>query len=311
MEKTRIAVVGAGAVGGYFGAKLAAAGQEVAFIARGKHLEAMRQNDLNIKSFQKDLHVQSFFASNPAEAGPVDLILFCVKSYDTEEAAKGLQPLMKETTRILSLQNGVDNPDKIAALWGKARTLAGVVYIGARILAPGWIEHSSGGRIVLGELDGEIGQQTERVKELLSAAEIPCAVSGEIRKVMWGKLVWNAPFCALSCLAHATVREIMESDSLRNLALDCMAEIEDAAKSQGIELGAGAVEEAMSLSRSIGDFKPSMLQDLEAGKPLEYEAFNGAIVNRLRQAGEKAPINETFYALLEFLDQRVRFTGAR
>ncbi len=306
MEKIRIAVLGAGAVGGYFGAKLAAAGHEVAFIARGKHLAAMRQNGLRIKSFQGDLHVRSFFTSDPAEAGLVDLTLFCVKSYDTQDAAKRLGPLMKETTRILSLQNGIDNPDEIAALWGKARTLAGVVYIGARLPEPGSIEHSAGGRIVFGELDGQIGIETRRVQNLFSDAQIPSQISTAIRQAMWEKLVWNGPFCALSCLARATVKEIMEADSLRNLALVCMEEIREAARSQAIELGASAIGEAMELSRNIGDFKPSMLQDLEAGKPLEYEAFNGAVVKRLRQAGKKAPINETFYALLEFLDKRTR-----
>ncbi len=307
----RIAVMGAGAVGGYFGAKLAASGQSAAFIARGQHLEILRKDGLKIKSPHGELHIRSLFTSNPAEVGPVDLILFCVKSYDTEKAAKEIAPLVRENTRILSLQNGIDNPDKIAALWGKSRTLAGVVYIGACVSAPGLIEHSSGGRIVLGELDGEVSEETERVDELFSDSQIPCVLSTEIRKVMWKKLVWNAPFGALSCLARATVKEIMESDSLRKLALDCMEEIRAAAKSQGIELELSVVEEAMNLSRSIGDFKPSMFQDLEAGKPLEYEAFNGVVLNRLQQTGNKAPINETFYALLKFLDKRIRAINAR
>ncbi len=306
MDKMQIAVIGAGAVGGYFGAKLAASGQDVSFVARGKHLEAMRQNGLEIKSSQGNFRVQSLFAANPGEVGPVDLILFCVKSYDTEKAAAALGPLMKETTRILSLQNGIDNPDKIAALWGKDRTLAGVVYIGARLAEPRVIEHSAGGRIVFGELDGQIGVETNRVHELFSDAQVPCVISTEIRKAMWEKLVWNGPFCALSCLARATVKEIMESDSLRQLALDCMEEIIDAARSQSIDIGVSAIDEAMNLSRSIGDFKPSMLQDLEAAKPLEYEAFNGVVVSRLRQAGKKAPINESFYALLQFLDKKIR-----
>ena len=120
---------------------------------------------------------------------------------------------------ILSLQNGVDNPDKIAKLWGKGRTLAGVIYIGARILSPGVIEHSAGGRIIMGELDGTISQSTKAVQENFSRAQVPCVVSPEIRKAMWGKLVWNAPLCAISCLAWATTREIVESESLHKLAI--------------------------------------------------------------------------------------------
>src|SRR2546427_7061569 len=128
-QKMDIAVVGAGAVGGYFGARLAAAGQSVAFIARGSHLEAMRKDGLKVKSVQGDLKIQSLFTSDPEDVGAVDLILFCVKSYDTEEAAARLAPLMGEKTVVLSFQNGVDNPDKIAALLSQARTLAGGRFI--------------------------------------------------------------------------------------------------------------------------------------------------------------------------------------
>lgn len=302
----RIAVMGAGAVGGYFGARLAVSGQEVAFLARGRHLEAMRRGGLQVRSAQGDLCAQSLFTSDPEEVGPVDLILFCVKSYDTEEAGKMLAPLVGEKTVILSLQNGVDNPDKIARLWGESRTLAGVVYLGARLLTPGTIEHSAAGRITLGELGGGVSEGTKTVSQILSAAQIPCAVSPEIRKVMWGKLVWNAPFCAIACLTRATVKEIVESDSLRELAIGCMHEVREAAKCQGIDLDPSVIAETLSLSHNLGDFKPSMLQDLEAGKPLEHEAFNGLVVDLLRQARKEAPINQVFYAALKFLDRKIR-----
>lgn len=302
----RIAVMGAGAVGGYFGARLAVSGQEVAFLARGRHLEAMRRGGLQVRSAQGNLYAQSLFTSDPEEVGPVDLILFCVKSYDTEEAGKMLAPLVGEKTVILSLQNGVDNPDKIARLWGESRTLAGVVYLGARLLTPGTIEHSAAGRITLGELGGGVSEGTKTVSQILSAAQIPCAVSPEIRKVMWGKLVWNAPFCAIACLTRATVKEIVESDSLRELAIGCMHEVREAAKCQGIDLDPSVIAETLSLSHNLGDFKPSMLQDLEAGKPLEHEAFNGLVVDSLRQARKEAPINQAFYAALKFLDRKIR-----
>jgi 2-dehydropantoate 2-reductase len=310
-KKIRIAVMGAGAVGGYFGARLAAAGHDVAFIARGTHLEAMQKQGLKIKSFRGNLHIRSRFASNPEEVGPVDLVLFCVKSYDTEEAGKKLAPLMNEKTLILSLQNGVDNPDKIVKLWDKSRTLAGVVYIGARISAPGAIEHSAEGRIVFGEPDGEVSDQTKLIQQIFSAAQIPCSISAEIRKVLWGKLVWNAPFCAIACLARATVKEILESDSLRELAVSCMEEVREAAKCRGFDLSPDLIAQTLKVSESLGDFKPSMLQDLEAGKPLEYEAFNGVVVELLRRAGKSAPINEIFYGSLKFLDKRIRGAEAR
>jgi 2-dehydropantoate 2-reductase len=305
-KKVRVAVMGSGAVGSYFGARLAAAGHDVAFMARGAHLEAMQKQGLKVKSIRGDLHIRSLFTSAPEEVGPVDIVLFCVKSYDTEEAGKKLSPLMNEKTLILSLQNGVDNPDKIAKLWDKRRTLAGVVYIGARVSAPGVVEHSAEGRIVFGRLDGEVSEQTKLIEQTFSTAQIPCAISTEIRKVLWGKLVWNTPFCAIACLTRATVKEILESGSLRELAVSCMEEVREAAKSQGFNLSPDLIAQTLKVSESLGDFKPSMLQDLEAGKPLEYEAFNGVVVELLRRAGKSAPINEIFYGSLKFLDKKIR-----
>jgi 2-dehydropantoate 2-reductase len=310
-QQMRIVVMGTGAVGGYFGARLAAAGQNVAFIARGSHLEAMRKEGLKVKSAQGDLHIRSLFTHDPSEVGPVDAVLFCVKSYDTEDAAAKLAPMVGAKTVILSLQNGVDNPDKIAARYGKARTLAGVVYLGALVSDPGTIRHSAGGRIVLGDMDGEASDPTRRVEQIFSGAKIPCAVSAEIRKVMWTKLVWNAPFCALACLGRATVKEIIESESLRKLAAECMEEVREAARSTGIELAPSVVEETFKFSQGLGDFKPSMLQDLEAGKPLEYEALNGIVVALLAQKGKRAPVNEASYAVLKFLDRRIRAARAQ
>jgi 2-dehydropantoate 2-reductase len=123
---------------------------------------------------------------------------------------------------------------------------------------------------------------------------------------MWGKLVWNAPFCAIACLTRATAQEIVESESLKKLAIDCMEEVREAGRCQGVELEPSAIEEALKLSRNLGDFKPSMLQDLEAGKPLEHEAFNGIVVKLLSRAGKEAPINRIFYAALQFFDKKNR-----
>ena len=307
----RIAVMGTGAVGGYFGAKLAAAGHELALIARGKHLDALRRAGLRIDGSDGNLHInKAIFTDNPEEAGTVDLVLFCVKSYDTETAAKALDPLIGDRTVILSLQNGVDNPERIARLWGAARTLAGVVYIGAQIAAPGVILHSSGGKIIFGPADAH-GSATEFIEQTLSAAGINCAISADIAAVQWTKLLWNAPFCAISCLSRANMKQILESQSLIELAQDCMAEVQTAALTRGIDLPRDRFDETVAFSRGLGTFKPSMLQDLEAGKPLEHEAFNGLVVKLLRQAGKPAPVNQCFYALLQQLDKKIREEAAR
>ena len=303
----RIAVMGTGAVGGYFGAKLAAAGHDLIFIARGRNLAALRRSGLCIDSVQGNLHIrEALFTDDPTVATAVDLVLFCVKSYDTESAAKALAPLIAPTTRVLSLQNGVDNPSRIAQIWGAERTLAGVVYIGAQLVQPALIKHSSGGKIIFGELDGGVHEPTRTIERTLSAASIPCEITAEIAKAQWRKLLWNAPFCAISCLTRATTREIVESPSLRKLAVDCMAEVIAAAKTQGVDLAPEWVDQTLQFSQSLGNFKPSMLQDLEAGKPLEFEAFNGVVVNLLRQAGRQAPTNQVFDGALSYLDKTIR-----
>lgn len=303
----RIAIMGAGAVGGYFGARLAAASNDVAFIARGLHLAAMRREGLNLESPQGNLQIRdALFTNDPTQIGVVDLVLFCVKSYDTEEAAAKLAPLIGHRTIIVSLQNGVDNADKIAQRWGNEKTLAGVVYLGSQLLQPGKLKHSSGGRIVFGELDGKLHETTRVVERVLSSAQISCEVNAEIRSVQWRKLLWNAPFCAISCLTHANVKEIVESDSLTKLALDCMTEVRAAAKAQAIDLDPALFDETLTFSKSLGDFKPSMLQDLEAGKPLEYEAFNGIVVELLRRTGKEAPTNQVFYGALKYLDKKIK-----
>ena len=304
--------MGTGAVGGYFGAKLAAAGQDVVFIVRQRNLPSLRRNGLRVESPTGDLNVRNgFFTDSPADAGMVDLVLFCVKSYDTAEAAAALAPMMSKRTAILSLQNGIDNADKIAGLWGSERTLAGVVYLGAQMSDPGVIQHSSGGKIVLGPISGQASDTAQLVEQMISRAAIPCEISAAIEQVQWAKLLWNAPFCAISCLTRSTVREIVESESLAKLTRDCMKEVQAAARTRGIDLKTELFDQTLAFSRGLGEFKPSMLQDLEAGKPLEYDALNGIVMRLLEQAGEQAPINRVFHGTLNFLDKKLREEASR
>jgi 2-dehydropantoate 2-reductase len=148
------------------------------------------------------------------------------------------------------------------------------------------------------------------VERVLAAAEIPCELSDNIQKIQWAKLLWNAPFCAISCLARANVKQIVESEALTNLAIACMMEVHGAALTRGIDLRRSLFDDTIAFSRGLGEFKPSMLQDLEARKPLEYEAFNGIVIRVLRQAGQTAPVNQTFYALLQHLDRKSREEAA-
>ena len=307
----RIAVIGTGAVGGYFGAKLAAAGHELIFIARGRHLDVLRCDGLRIVSSAGNALIKNAVFTSAAEASTeVDLALVCVKSHDTENATQACAKLIGAGTTILSLQNGIDNAERLAKLVDPDGVLAGVVYIGAQIEAPGVIHHFNGGKIVFGRLDGRIDAQAQAIEQAFSRAAIPCELRSDIQRIQWAKLLWNAPFCAISCLARANVGEIVESAALTRLALDCMVEVQAAARTRGIELRSTLFDETIGFSRGLGDFKPSMLQDLEARKPLEYEAFNGIVVRLLSHAGQSAPINQSFYALLQHLDKKTREEAA-
>jgi 2-dehydropantoate 2-reductase len=298
--------MGAGAVGGYFGARMAASGIDVTFIARGEHLKAMQKHGLRIRSIQEDLDIRATFISISDQVAPVDLVLLAVKSQDTEEAARSLAPFMGGGAAILSLQNGVDNADKIARLWGGDRSLAGVAYIAARISAPGVIEHRGGGRIVLGSVHAGAQDHVRAVHSILAQARISCDVSSDIREVLWKKLAWNAPFCALSCLLHMTVGDILDSASLEALVRGCVDEVREAAQCRGVDLPSSMAQEVLTSSIALRNVKPSMLQDLEAGKPLEHEALNGAVVRILQQSGRRAPINEILYSALSHLDRDLR-----
>lgn len=303
----RIAVMGSGAVGAYFGAKLALAGNDVVFIARGNHLAAMRCDGLRVHSPGGGLHIEkSIFTETPSDVGIVDMVLFCVKSYDTQLAADALDPLIGRDTTILSLQNGIDNAAKIAYRWGTERTLAGVVYIGAHVSAPGVVDHSSGGRIILGPLKGSPAEKSYALQTIFLTAGVPCEISSDSEQIQWAKLLWNAPFCAIACITRANVAEILGSQDLREVALECMKEVQAAAKTCGVEINSRLFSETLNFSSSLGPFKPSMLQDLEAGKPLEYEAFNGIVVKSLKEHGQQAPVNRVFYASLHYFDSQIR-----
>src|SRR5918996_5386815 len=210
----RIAVVGAGGVGGYFGMRLAQAGRAVAFVARGAHLAAMRARGLALRStVHGDTRLPVTATDDPAEVGPVDLVLFCVKSTDTESAAVHTEPLVGEETAIVSLQNGVDNEARIESVLGrkgKDRVLGGVAYVAAGLGAPGEVVHTGEGRLAIGGMTGGGSDRARLIGALFANAGVPCQVSSNITWVLWRKLLWNSAFNALTAIGRATVRQLLE-----------------------------------------------------------------------------------------------------
>lgn len=297
----KVAVVGAGAVGGYFGGLLAKSGADVTFIARGERLEALRAKGLTVKSWKGDFSVRVSATDDSAAVGPVDLILFCVKSYDTDSAIRQALPMIEKHTSVLSLQNGIDNEEKIASLIGQEKVLAGVAYIGASAPEPGVVLHQESGKIVFGELDGGLSERVIRLNAFFDRYGLPAEVSPNIKIVLWTKLAWNAPFNAINTLVGGPVKVILENSHTRELARLVTAEVVTVANASGVGLTFEDVwERNVKFSQHYG-VTTSMLQDYEAGKPLEHEALNGVIIEKATALGLPTPYNFALYALLSRL----------
>ncbi|PWB47273.1 MAG: 2-dehydropantoate 2-reductase [Candidatus Methylomirabilota bacterium] len=296
-----VAVVGVGAVGGYFGGLLAKGGANVTFIARGKRLEALRATGLTVKSWKGDFAVRVSATDEPTKVGPVDLVLFCVKSYDTESTIRQVLPLIGEQTDVLSLQNGIDNEGTIAALIGQDRVLAGVAYIGASAPEPGLVLHQESGKIMFGEFDGGVSERVSGLKAFFQRYGCPADISSDMKTVLWTKLAWNAPFNAINTLVGGPVKVILENPHTLELARLVTAEVVTVANASGISLAFEQVWERNVTFSQHYNVKTSMLQDHEAGKPLEHEALNGVIVRKAAEYGLQAPCNFALYALLSRL----------
>ena len=297
----KVAVVGVGAVGGYFGGLLAKGGADVTFIARGKCLEALRARGLTVKSGKGDFSIRIRATDDPAEVGPVNLVLFCVKSYDTESAIRQALPMVGQETIVLSLQNGIDNEEKISSFIGMGKVLAGVAYIGASVQEPGVVLHQEGGKIVFGELDDGPSERVIRLKAFFDRYGLPAEGSPDMKKILWAKLAWNAPFNAINTLVGGPVKTIIENSHTFELARRVTEEVVTVANASGVHLAFAEVwERNIKFSKSY-DVKTSMLQDLEAGKRLEYEALNGVIIKKAAELDLPTPYSLALYALLSGL----------
>ncbi|MBZ0168651.1 MAG: 2-dehydropantoate 2-reductase, partial [Kofleriaceae bacterium] len=290
-----------GAVGGYFGGLLAKGGADVTFIARRERLEALRTKGLTVKSWKGDFSIRVSATDNAAEVGPVDLVLFCVKSYDTESAIRQALPMVGPQTDVLSLQNGIDNEEKIASVIGQEKVLAGIAYIGASSPEPGVILHQESGKIVFGELDGGASERVAGLKAFFDRYGCPAEASPNMKTVLWAKLAWNAPFNSINTLVGGPVKTIIENPYTLELARLVTAEVVAAANASGVRLAFEQVWERNLKFSEHYDVKTSMLQDYEAGKPLEHEALNGVIIKKATALSLPTPYNFALYSLLTML----------
>jgi 2-dehydropantoate 2-reductase len=295
----KILIVGAGAVGGYFGAKLARAGHEVVFTARGKNLQALIERGLAVESFEGDFVQARIRAVESASGqGPFSLVLVCVKAYDTARAIETLGSELELEASVISLQNGVESEPAIERLLDLPPMIRAVAYVGAELVAPGVVRHVSGGTILIGEPDDRRSQRLERVERLLRDAAIDVVVPPSIQRAKWQKLAWNASFNLISALSGATIGGTLADPPARRLVEAAMREVESVAGAQGITFEPDHVRRMLRhAERNLGFVRPSTLQDREKGKPLEHDALSGAVVRFGQRHGVPTPIHQTLDAL--------------
>lgn len=301
----KILIIGAGAVGGYYGAKLTQAGEDVTFLARGKTLEALQKKPLKIKSYQGDFQVPvSAVASLDGLESP-DLILIAVKCYDTDLILKQIQPLVSSHTTLLSLQNGVENEIKMSTTFSPQQTIGGVCYIGSETLEPGLILHNANGSIAIGELDGAITPRIQSLTEMFQKAQIDVRPSDNIWKNLWIKLGWNASFNQVCTIARTDVGHVLDDPHLLELIKKTYREVFAMARGHQVDIDDSVIEASLMFSqKDLRSVRPSMLQDFENHRQLEHETFSGFLSREGKRLNIPTPINDTFYDFLSFLNPK-------
>jgi 2-dehydropantoate 2-reductase len=296
----KIGVVGAGGVGGYYGARLALAGAEVGLIARGEHLAAIRERGLQVRADEGEFTVRLAASEDPAEIGPCDAVLFCVKSYDTEQAAAVLGPLIGPRTGVVSLQNGVDNEEKIAARIGPGHVLGGVSFILAHIAEPGVVEQvGSVRRVVFGELDGSRSERVTRLLAEFRKAGIDTDLADDIRVVLWDKFAYLCALAGLTTVTRLPIDKLLAVPETRNLFREVVREVSLVARAEGVELADDIVDQKTAFAETLGpDSYSSLHHDLVTGHRLELDALHGELTRRAARHGVPVPVSEMIYSLL-------------
>jgi 2-dehydropantoate 2-reductase len=298
----RIAVMGTGGTGGYFGGMLARAGNDVTFIARGAHLAAIRTGGLAIHSrMSGDFVVRAAVTDDPATVGPVDLVLFCVKTYDNDVCAGQIRPLIGPDTVVLPVQNGVDSADQIGRAVGVEHVIGGVAQIIASVASPGVVVQTGGPcRLQIGELDGRASERTERLAVLLDKSHIGVAVRSDIQVALWEKLIFICAFSGMTALTRLPIGPILASPECCRLFRSVLDEAAAVGMATGVPLTPETADKGQLLAERCEPWGSSSLyHDLAAGRRLELESLNGTIVRLGHSHGVPAPNNRVICAALE------------
>jgi 2-dehydropantoate 2-reductase len=305
----RIAIYGTGGVGGYFGARLAAAGEAVAFIARGEHLAAIRAGGLKLESVMGDVLVHPAHASgSPAEIGEVDVVLLCVKTWQVADAAEMLRPLLGPNTFVVPLQNGVETPALLAKLLGEARVAGGLCGILSLVAGPGRIRHLGGSTFIkFGELDNRRSQRVEALRAAFDKAGVKVEVPPDIQVALWEKFCFVVPVGAVGAMTGASIGVVRGAPETRALLERCIAEIVDVGRARGVSLRGDTASRTMAAIDAVTPEGTSSLQrDMVAGRRSELDAWVGAVVRLGAEAGVATPTHESIHAALLPREMRAR-----
>ncbi|VVB96250.1 Ketopantoate reductase PanE/ApbA [uncultured archaeon] len=305
----KIAIMGTGSIGGYFGGRLARAGEDVVFIARGAQLQALRERGLTVRSVFGDFHLPRVQATDdPAEVDPVDLILVCVKAYDTDTAALSIRTMISDTTIVISLQNGVDNHVRLIDALGPQHVLGGLCTISSAVAEPGVIEQvSQFASVIFGELDGRVTPRAGRILASFQNAGIETVLSASIQRDIWTKFLFIAAHGSMTAVTRSPVGPIRDTPSTWKMYIEAMHEVAAVARAKGIDLGPDAVRKQLDFVREMAPgIKSSMLVDVERGNPLEVETFSGTVIRLGRELNVPTPVHRCIYAILKVEDAQNR-----
>jgi 2-dehydropantoate 2-reductase len=318
----KIVIAGAGAIGGYIGARLALSGADVTLFARGAHLQAMRERGLRVRSHEGDFDVMPRVTGDLRSIGQADVVILGVKAHSLPQLAPQLPPLFHNETIVVSTQNGipwwyfqrlggeldgwrlerVDPGGVIAAAIEPERVVGSLAYFATEIVEPGVIQHIEGNRISFGEPEGGRSERCRAIAEALIAAGFRCPISTRIRQEIWVKLIGNVAFNPISALTGATLVEMARHPEVSRLARDVMTEAAAVASRLGVELPI-SIDQRMAGAEKVGEHKTSMLQDLEAGRPMEHEAVVGAVVEIGERLDVPMPATRAVYACTKLLNE--------
>ena len=293
----KVAVMGAGSVGCYYGGMLARAGHEVVLIARPQHVQAISKNGLLMQTTTFDEHVRLTASSEPRAVQGAQLVLLCVKSTDTESAGALLGPHLAPDALVLTLQNGVDNAERLRSVLPQHAVAAAVVYVATEMAGPGHLRHHGRGELVI-----EPSSMSEAVAQALIAADVPTEISDNVRGALWAKLILNCAYNAVSAIAQLPYGKTVAGEGIQDLMRDVVAECLAVAKAEGVQVQGDVQEAVARLASSMPNQFSSTAQDLARGKRTEIDYLNGLIVWRGEALGIATPANRVLWALVKLLE---------